>query len=573
DFIREYLYNRQTVAKPKVNPMASAERMEREVGSILTDNVAAGVMAWAIGALADGSRRGFSNQFLGHANLNRFRDLLASPADAGRAGRAMTTERDFFKALAGAVAQGSAKPADMAQVEAGVLKALSASGDKPKMQAINAVLKRLGQAQNEVKLVEAGVGAGTTAGTQGKKTTMACLNTLVDEARTLAKYASRRKGPFGQAAMDLIGKTNRLNGWRVPLSMAVAVGLSFSVPYLIRQVTTRIQGREYYPAENGLYTRFQEQVLNQGKSSKLFPFLTDSVRNGQMLPTLLTALPLTMGLGLFNIDTLADTASFAKAFNNPLKFNTFTKNLGKMFEFGKSFPFTTRQQMGSLFAFLIIARMMFSRSENEFWERTVDSYTGWGTWIVGMPIIKRALAEAWSPNLLKKVNGADVLRSKQEIGLLPKALRIPTLRSNMVLTLGSLAATLGLMGIVEPYMSIKLSEWRSNRQKRQDAALQARADKFLNPLPGSVSLSRPAKATQAKRVEAEVSVPMPASAPLLQWALPVASPVVPSAVSVLPSQYGAAAQVSSAFPARPEAWPQWQGQVLPAWPPYGMVKP
>ncbi|MEB3029894.1 hypothetical protein VJI72_08895, partial [Parvimonas micra] len=61
-------------------------------------------------------------------------------------------------------------------------------------------------------------------------------------------------------------------------------------------------------------------------------------------------------------------------------------------DFSKKLPFTGTQQMAAGFAVLITARLLGSRSDNEFRERLIDSFAGWGLWIFGTPLLKKGIA-------------------------------------------------------------------------------------------------------------------------------------------------------------------------------------
>ena len=170
--------------------------------------------------------------------------------------------------------------------------------------------------------------------------------------------------------------------------------------------------------------------------------------------------PLGLAVGLFDTVT--------RRWNNPFR-PGFAKKLRDLYDFGKGFPFTTQQQMASLFAALISARLLISRSDNEYRERLVDSGLGWAFWILGTPIIKR-LAARWldrahGTHLIKSVDGRLELRTRAEIDRLLRhsvssAAYRNTLQKHIWLGAVSNLVTLVLLGVVEPLIAI---QWTKHR--------------------------------------------------------------------------------------------------------------
>ena len=151
----------------------------------------------------------------------------------------------------------------------------------------------------------------------------------------------------------------------------------------------------------------------------------------------------------------------------------FLQNQIRLNQFSKVFPFTSQQQIASLYAALITSRLIFSRSDIEFRERLVDSvFLGWFVWILGTPFLKRTMATMSDKKngtmLMKKVGDVMKLRSRLEIErLLPKnPRRLKTIASHIKISAGSLAATLFVLGILEPLVAMKWSMWQAKRSSQ-----------------------------------------------------------------------------------------------------------
>jgi hypothetical protein len=165
----------------------------------------------------------------------------------------------------------------------------------------------------------------------------------------------------------------------------------------------------------------------------------------------------------------------------------------KMFDFKKLAPFTGQQQMAAVFALLITSRLLNARTDNEYRERLVDSFAGWGLWILGTPIIKRFASmlsdKIVGTTLVKTPNWNPLkveLRTKDEISKLlqvestgiRKTLTSDILKktytANVRLGMISTLATIGMLGVVEPWIGIKLTQ-RNERQKQAKQAAQTQA--------------------------------------------------------------------------------------------------
>jgi hypothetical protein len=186
---------------------------------------------------------------------------------------------------------------------------------------------------------------------------------------------------------------------------------------------------------------------------------------------LLALLPIPIAAGVFDTVNWKFLKPFSKAWRNSL-------------DFSKSAPFTTQQQMAATFALLIISRLMASRSDNEFRERIVDSGLGWILWILGTPIIKRAVAgyldhKAEQGLLLKEVpigpgQTRKMLRTSAEINQLGEYMHkvspemIAKAQKQLKwISRGSLLSSLVLLGIIEPFVAIQWTKYNSRKKAEQ----------------------------------------------------------------------------------------------------------
>jgi hypothetical protein len=130
--------------------------------------------------------------------------------------------------------------------------------------------------------------------------------------------------------------------------------------------------------------------------------------------------------------------------------------LKSTYDFCKNFPHTTQQQMAGGFALLIMSRLLNSRTPNEFRERAVDGYGGWGFWILGTPLLQKYV---FGP-LADKTFGSQLmhqgrLRAVDEIKHLMPAgsLQQKTLKANIWVGFSAMMTNVLLLGILEPYIA------------------------------------------------------------------------------------------------------------------------
>lgn len=438
-----------------LNIPLGVERITRESASILTDNVLAGVVALGIGKTLDKRRGGFSGEFVNFPTLEMMRPLAQNAA----------TEKDMTRLLADKIA-GPAWQGDRQALVALIEEAADDAGVK--------MARLLDQTQLE-RVID-----GQTVH----------LGELVRDTRALrnavAEQAPARMRHWGEVAGRVIGKTIQTKYLKM-LGLPVAVAATLAVPPLMNRMTRSVFHINGYPGETGLQkpsalplaggeagdktqltVRQTFRSFLHARQLPQFGRMADAAgketttswtlaewKKGKHWPLLMSLAPMLFAVGLFNTGTrrlMLPKAGFLKEWRN-------------LYDFGKTFPHTTQQQMASIFAMLITSRMMSARSGNEYRERAVDSGAGWAIWILGTPILKKWVAKLWDPALLKTVNGQQVMRTRTELEeLLPKARG--AVGRNIWIQAGALGATLALLGIAEPYLAMR---WTQKNGARPDA--------------------------------------------------------------------------------------------------------
>ena len=466
-------------------PMAR-ERILRESGSILADNVSAGVAAFGVGMAIDRLWKVPSNQFIKAETLDWFKLM----------GTSQTTSQQVRRAIAESLVESR-------QYMASWLKEPEAS--TASSETINNILEKLSrQASHTPKEINKHVEAATDAitthlkldrldlplGIKGKQRTWAQLPELLNdyahlETQVKQGMQSGLDASWQQGFGRVVSKTRKANNLKLAC-LSVAVGLTMSIPYAIRWMTHNVDGTKGYPGELGLevkskaaqalslnvstqspFSQFKHSDTDvtppKSKLDEWFPYLSKSLKNKNPIPTLITLATIPFGLGLFNTYTLK--------FMGPT-----TKNLGqkwaRLMQFSKGAPFTTQQQMASLFGLLIVSRLSSARTGNEFRERLVDSGLGWAVWILGTPLFKKAFAhmsdKSQGTQLLKVTDPTrnnllgKAFRSRNEIKLIEKLAKSPSLKAmakrthhaHLAIDAGSFALTLLLLGIIEPLIGI-----------------------------------------------------------------------------------------------------------------------
>lgn len=437
DLYRQKFFKKTIDDKKQLNYVAARERLMMEVMGALPDSI--GLLAFLYGMAAEGKRNAFSNKFIDQGTLKLFDNMLKNPQNK--------SSQTFMQSLTKLIS-----PEKASSIEPLVAKALNNANFVD--DAAVKIAKVLGQKSFDRTIANSGFS----------------LDTLLGDANSLISAASKgaKNSPlFAQTARKLIASTTGINAWRIPLGLALGAAYNFVSPYFIQGITRKVEGINDYPGEDGLRKLQKVDKRPHIKSRGLLPYLKETLAQGNPIPALLSLVPLPVIFGMVDTEKWA-THGFKAAFNSPLK-SGFVSKAMKMFQFSRSAPFVGMHQMAVLQALVVFSRVTSARNAVEFRERVFDSYLGWGIWILGSPLIKKAISAFYDKTqgtqLLKTVNGAKVARTQSEIASLiknPTVMR-NTLSKNIWIGFGSLVATMGLLGIVEPWLSIKLTEWQSKR--------------------------------------------------------------------------------------------------------------
>lgn len=497
----------QTYGDNQSNWPAASERMARETLSILTDNVLAGGVAYAMAKAMDKGYKGLSNQFIDFDTLNLFKEI-AGRIDGKRSAVQTQAETAFLDDLTGRL-----KASNPQQCRELLEKAWKAGKAPPEQTTFKQGFQNWMKGKKEVGTLKDAANLANAIRNEaqsfqwetrlgnGKAITLKLDGLLDDLARFsrhmdgtwAAKAKMGAKPCWKDLAQSTIKHTLQTKSRRIPVAILAAMGATFAVPFAITEVTRKVWGINYYPGELGLKNKETLQNRSgqpEGFFERHFPYIAETLKNGNPLPFLLTLLPVPFAVGCF------DTVK--QQFKAPWKLGR--QAWLKMFDFQKGKPFTAQQQMASVFALLITSRLLNARTDNEFRERMVDSFLGWGIWILGTPKIKEMVArisdKKFGTKLLKQVGNKTVLRTREEIEhLLKDGIRLAedkgvqlsqevldkTYRANVRIGIGSTIATMLMLGIVEPWVGIKLTQWNEKRKQAKQPPVTAQPTAFASP--------------------------------------------------------------------------------------------
>ncbi len=450
DLFRGYFFGEQEA----LNIPAARERLFREVSSIMTDSVAAGLAALGLARLLDRPGASFGAKFVDFKTMTLFQEVLEQ-------GDAAKSEATFLKQLARRLAAAESQVIN-APVIASKLNLIQGKNASEKATEL---AKVLGKKELDVMI------RGQVFRLDELFEDVAILKAEVEKAVGI-------RGTWGEKAQGLVLKTLKTKN-KLLWCLGVGAGLTMAVPKVNQWLTREIDHIEAYPGERGRVSLKDrdslEEALPMVSSGRLkvgntfsgfvserkavqtmaqnpkSSFVSRSLEEGKQWPLLLALSPLPFAVGLF------DTVN--RRFVNPLA-KGFVAQWKNRYDFGKKLPFTTQQQIASTFAVLIMARLFNARSENEYRERLVDSVLGWGLWVLATPYIKEKAANVMDQltgsMLLKRINGRYALRSRAEIEhLLPARLVNKTLKKNIWIGAVSTMATMALLGVIEPYLAIQ----------------------------------------------------------------------------------------------------------------------
>lgn len=339
-------------------------------------------------------------------------------------------------------------------------------------------------------------------------------NTHEFAKRVDAKVAGGQKA-WSEVASSMLKRTRRFNKWAIPLAYGAAFAFTVMVPVWNKALTQKTDKTKSYPGVKGLKELEPLDDKEQGWAKRLFPYVTEELKQGNIWPLVSGILPLPLVFGVINNSAL-NNGDMKNVVNNPFK-KGFVRRAFRMFQFRKGFPFTTVQQVAALCAAVMSARMFTAREKTEARERLVDTYAGWALWIAIVPNLMRNIAKridkARGTVMTKHLpNGQQVMRHGSEISrFFDKKTVNKTMKVLKPLQNWTFGIMVALMGVVEPLIAIKWTE----AQIRKD---QKKAHKNELPIADELSSAKPIPPTGALPLNNRTAVgQLPNSSP---WALP-----------------------------------------------------
>ena len=401
-----------------LNIPAGTERLVREGASVFTDNILGGITAkWIGNRFFDKKGTAFSNGFTNYETLETFQKILQQSH--------VSSDQDFVKVLAQHLAPGN-KPFA-----------------KELLQAWNQDFAvKASKVSNEIRLAQ------TLEQTHFDLPYGLKIPELIDDLRLLKTHLQDRLASgktkevpgalsWANVARNSVGNTLRAKNWKLG---ALGLGLIATalVPLMNVKLTKALYKINMYPGEIGLHDSDpnEDAIKNAELEPKKkaswnlkslaehFPYVSKETKDGNLTPLTFALIPLVFTAGLFDTVNRRWINIFAK---NGLK------TLRNSFDFQKGWPFTSQQQMSSMFAMLITSRLLCARSDNEYRERFIDSFAGWGLWIFGTPLVKLGFSKLLDKGLMPGVaetcllmqpkDGKQRIRTNQELELLQYGLK------------------------------------------------------------------------------------------------------------------------------------------------------
>lgn len=390
----------------------------------------------------------------------------------------------------------------------------------------------------------------------GKHTASMTVPELLDDLKSIELNLEKHppKGHWGNHVSQLLEKTKRLSRHHM-WANGFALAASLSIPFIMRKITQWVTGEDAYPGSTAIQKSFRKMGLARkdthhshswhlanphvplpegemafsanvpaspsssnsenainldtpGSSSekkarrfKWFPYLSDSLKEGNWAPAALT-------LGFFGV-------VFGAVLNNRFigksvakKLNPFKwKDLVKVYQFQRGFPWTTLAQMELTFGVLCGFRLLSARNDSEWRETALrDALLGWPTLTYGFEFVQKQFAKVanrWlnhrvsqlagmtlpkgSPILLQK---SGDIRNTETItpglihnvtgvkGTAAKVAAKLTRQAWLGLTLVSSAISIALLSFLEPKWGIQMTTNLELKKHREQLA--GKADPIFN---------------------------------------------------------------------------------------------
>jgi hypothetical protein len=401
------------------NYLAGLEIFIRDLAADFADTFLPGLLAtYGIGKILDRKNNTFVRHNMGSDALNAYQHF------AKTSNGEFVTRQQFFNQIEDWIAQATQKGTTSLGLEQGL-----ASG-----QSVEALAKDVAQKLSlnhfalELHLPQ-----------QAGKTLSLTLPELLEDLNHLVQnkapgLTEAASHTWGEALSGLLGRTTRLMKHQMWGNVA-ALAASISIPFGIRLMTKHIYGKDAFPGTEELHKHFDHQdekeaARHESGKFHLFPYLSRSLGEGKILPTLLTT-------GFFAALGGLVLRRFKIAGLSP----TQLKNWFKVYEFDRSFPFTTVKQMELTYGLLCGFRLASSRDEAEFRETGIrDCLMGYPTLTYFFPWFRRILGTVMDGRLAKQFGAKGLLMKT------PNAIRTGTeLTADMLKHVGPLNTDVGVV--------------------------------------------------------------------------------------------------------------------------------
>jgi hypothetical protein len=310
--------------------------------------------------------------------------------------------------------------------------------------------------------------------------------TLVELMRDLHVLNTAQQGvnpaQWTKTLGQRLAKTRPLKHWQM-IGNVLALVSSLSIPFAIRLITRAQYGHDAFPGTKAIRDHIEAKTQGPLKSGashttasestddkprfRLFPYLSDTLKKGNLLPTVLT-------LGFFGLLGTMVGRRFKAASLNMNKL----ENWFQVYAFQRGFPFTTVPQMELTYGLLCGIRLASSREGPEWREAAIrDCLLGWPLLTYGFDWMSKIFAKQWfDPGLRKALgtthhvlykSGVDGVRAGEEISAnllkhipmkLPVDQALPIIKrfkDRGTFTIAALSWF--LMAVAEPQLSIRLT--------------------------------------------------------------------------------------------------------------------
>jgi hypothetical protein len=514
DYNRELFYAKDKQAantdkKTKGNGPAALERVLREITATASDVAVAGPLVAHLSNLYDKRKQQFTGNFIDQQFMQYCEQ----------------TARNLTKTM------GKGKPLQPDELMHALFQKIAADMGKGHSEKVQTQLKQwftpkqfdaylTPETRGLVKGLK-NVFGGTTTNLDGMHAEVALakiMNTIGDHGTGVAnagnyanllsnmhKLRDKMLTHFAKEGISLEAFANKLKHSRgllskAPLLLFAIFGINLVMPRLIQKNTQRVYGMSSYPGEAGLLN--DEGLTIQAQASKKptedattpFPFLSNSLKKGNVLPLLGAALMLPAALGIYRSGMGLKGMALPKGLS-PKALKQYGKEWLEAHAFSTSFPWASDQQQATTYANTLLSRIATARSPIEFRERLIDSLMSYGVAFEMNAVTDNKIAhflangkKGLSKTIQKAlgVNKADLfkpdgsMRDLQEIYSLPDAkvrrdtLAIKTWQGWMATLLTTLT-----MGVIEPIASIFLTSKQAAymnqkaRKKRMEQAVAA----------------------------------------------------------------------------------------------------